>query len=721
MKHPVIGDKHFYILLALFVACAVLYYFGELVILYGWEALRWPIFYTIHDLQRMLFLVPVLYSSYYYRLRGAILANIISLLIFLPRAIFVAPGLETTIRTAFFVIMAAVFSVLTVLIFNQRDKQNKLMEAVKQSEEKNRVVLDQMYDSYYEVDLAGNFTFVNNSVCRNLGYSREELIGSNYRITVPDDDIKPVLIAFNEVFRTGAPNTGFAHGILCKDGRIIFVESSISLRKNEKGEIIGFRSISRDVTEHKQAEEDLRLREAHLRSLVNILQFDTASVQDFLDYALNEAIKLTESKIGYIYYYDEETKEFTLNTWSQDVMKECTIAEKKTQYHLEKTGIWGEAVRQRKPIVVNDFQSPHPLKKGYPEGHAKLYKYLTVPVFRENRIVAVVGVANKQSDYTQTDILQLTLLMDSVWKATYSKQAGEALRESEKKYRLLIENINDVFYTLDNLGNITYVSPVVERFTLYKVSDLIGKPFIPLIYPDDLPGLLDSFNRLVSGQLEPWEFRILDKDGRIIFVRTSSRPIYENGEIVGITALMTDITGRKQMEQKLEEIATHDFLTGLPNRVLLLDRFTVAAAMAQRNKARLAVMSLDLDKFKLINDVYGHGAGDQVLKIIGTRLTAVIRASDTLARIGGDEFVLVTMETGRMEDATAVAQKILDSFKEPLLIDGNHLYVSTSIGIAIYPEDGQDLETLTKKSDAAMYYSKGHGRNQFKFFSDGDV
>jgi len=178
---------------------------------------------------------------------------------------------------------------------------------------------------------------------------------------------------------------------------------------------------------------------------------------------------------------------------------------------------------------------------------------------------------------------------------------------------------------------------------------------------------------------------------------------------------------RKQMEKKLEEMATHDFLTGLPNRVLLLDRFTIAAALAHRNKSRLAVMSLDLDKFKPINDILGHDAGDQVLKVISTRFTGIIRASDTLARVGGDEFTLVMLETRQVEDAAAIAQKILDSFTEPLSIDGHQLHSSISIGIAIYPEDAEDLEILTKKSDAAMYYSKGHGRNQFKFFGDGDV
>jgi diguanylate cyclase (GGDEF)-like protein/PAS domain S-box-containing protein len=320
--------------------------------------------------------------------------------------------------------------------------------------------------------------------------------------------------------------------------------------------------------------------------------------------------------------------------------------------------------------------------------------------------------------YEGGQVVGITALMTDI---TERKRAEQALRQSEEKYRALVENINDVFYTLDNQGNITYVSPVIERFSKYKVSDLIGKHFSELIYPDDLPALLDRFTRLLSGQLEPWEFRILDKDGRIIFVRTSSRPAYENGEVVGITTLLTDITERKQMEQKLRELATHDFLTGLPNRVLLTDRFIIAVALARRNKARLAVMSLDLDKFKTINDTLGHAAGDQVLKIVTTRLTGLIRASDTIARIGGDEFILMMLETKRMEDATTIAQKILDSFAEPLSIDGHQLVLSTCIGIAFYSEDAEDLETLIKKSDAAMYYAKGHGRNQFKFFSDSDV
>ncbi|HBC89765.1 MAG TPA: hypothetical protein DCZ94_22735 [Lentisphaeria bacterium] len=178
----------------------------------------------------------------------------------------------------------------------------------------------------------------------------------------------------------------------------------------------------------KKEIEQKKLSEARLESLLKISHYKATGIQDLLDFALEEAISLTKSKIGYIYLYNEEKKEFILNSWSKDVMKECTITNPQTVYQLEKTGIWGEAVRQRKPILMNDFLSPHPLKKGYPEGHAKLFKYLTVPVYVEDKIVAVAAVANKETDYDQSDIRQLSLLMDSVWKYVERKEA-EAERE----------------------------------------------------------------------------------------------------------------------------------------------------------------------------------------------------------------------------------------------------------------------------------------------------
>ena len=182
---------------------------------------------------------------------------------------------------------------------------------------------------------------------------------------------------------------------------------------------------ARYISERQRTEEKIRRDEARLRRLVDILQHPSETIQDVLDSALDQAIQLTESKIGYIYHYHEDRREFVLNSWSRDVLPACTVAKPQTCYELAGTGLWGEAVRQRQPIIDNDFQSAHPLKKGYPEGHVQLFKFMTIPVFKGENIVGVVGLANKESDYDQTDILQISLLMETVWKIIEGMRAEE--------------------------------------------------------------------------------------------------------------------------------------------------------------------------------------------------------------------------------------------------------------------------------------------------------
>jgi diguanylate cyclase (GGDEF)-like protein/PAS domain S-box-containing protein len=631
---------------------------------------------------------------------------------------FFNSGAVNALAITGYILLNICFTISLVLMVN-----NRLLTDVKAEEEKFRLLVENSHDIIYTLTPEGVFTFVSPAWTALLGHPVKDVNGHPFQPFVHPDDLPACVAWLQKVMETGQSQSGIEYRVRHIDGSWRWHTSSAVPLKDESGKIVGFEGIASDISEHKREEEDMRLREVHLQSLVNILQYDTASVQDFLDNALDQSIKLTGSKIGYIYYYDEETKEFTLNTWSKEVMQECTIAEKKAKYHLEKTGVWGEAVRQRKPIVMNDFLAPHALKKGFPEGHAKLYKYLTVPVFRENRIVAVVAVANKESDYTQTDILQLTLLMDSVWNASSGKYneflARERMKELQAIYGLAELNTREGI-TLDNLYQ-EFASILPKSWQYPEITCV-------RVIIDSREFLTNNFTDSTWTLSSPVKVRGTVV-GRIDVSYLENRPMFDEGPFLKEERMLLDtlaerigrITERRRMEQKLEEMATHDFLTGLPNRVLLTDRFTMAAALAHRNKARLAIMSLDLDNFKTINDTLGHAAGDEVLKTVSARLTGIIRASDTLARIGGDEFILVMMESDHKDDASTIAQKILDAFIEPFLIDGRPVHLSTSIGIAIYPEDAEDLETLLKKSDSAMYYSKGHGRNRFKFFGDGDV
>jgi diguanylate cyclase (GGDEF)-like protein len=204
------------------------------------------------------------------------------------------------------------------------------------------------------------------------------------------------------------------------------------------------------------------------------------------------------------------------------------------------------------------------------------------------------------------------------------------------------------------------------------------------------------------------------KDGSTVQVEIST-----NGAICGgqklVFCVCRDITERKKIEQKLSKMATHDALTELPNRLLLTDRFDISVARAKRNAGNVSIMMLDLDHFKYVNDTLGHDIGDKLLKAIGNMLKGIVRKSDTVARMGGDEFVLLLPEVNDLQNIQRIAQKILDDFKKPFPINGHNLLITTSIGIAVYPSDGEDFESLMTSADKAMYYAKESGRNNYKF------
>src|SRR5256885_690376 len=185
----------------------------------------------------------------------------------------------------------------------------------------------------------------------------------------------------------------------------------------------------------------------------------------------------------------------------------------------------------------------------------------------------------------------------------------------------------------------------------------------------------------------------------------------------GFVCVVRDITERTYAEEQIKHLAYHDALTNLPNRLLFKDRVTVALSHAQRDNSRLAVLFLDLDRFKVINDSLGHNIGDQLLQAVAARVHDCVRDSDTLARLGGDEFTLLLPGLIRSDDAAPVAQKILDAVRSPFHIEGREFYISTSIGISLFPEDGSDAETLIKNADTAMYQAKEQGRDNYQLFN----
>lgn len=266
---------------------------------------------------------------------------------------------------------------------------------------------------------------------------------------------------------------------------------------------------------------------------------------------------------------------------------------------------------------------------------------------------------------------------------------------------------------------ITYVNPAFERITGYAGEDVLGRNGRFMLGNDreqlGLQEILAAFREEREGNAVLRNYR---KDGSLFWNELSISPVRdESGHVSHFVGIINDITERKLYEEQLEFQANHDGLTGLPNRNLLADRIGQALTYAERYRKLVAVLFVDLDHFKFINDSLGHDMGDRLLQIVGQRLTECVRSIDTVARHGGDEFVMVLPDLTESEDAAKVAQKMQDAVGQPFKIGEHEFVVSCSTGISIYPRDGEDAQTLLKNADAAMYHAKEHGRNNFQFFT----
>jgi diguanylate cyclase (GGDEF)-like protein/PAS domain S-box-containing protein len=303
------------------------------------------------------------------------------------------------------------------------------------------------------------------------------------------------------------------------------------------------------------------------------------------------------------------------------------------------------------------------------------------------------------------------------------KQLEAKFREAEAKYRALVEHIPAVTYVsvFDKSSSTLYISPKIETMLGFSQEEWMEDPEIwfKQLHPEDHERVLAELARSHdNGGPFISEYRLFARDGRVLWVHDEAAVIKdESGRFRFLHGVMLDITERKRAEEAIIHQAYHDSLTDLPNRVLFKDRLTLALAHARRNKRLLAVMFLDLDRFKNINDTLGHERGDQFLKNIAERLKNLFREGDTIARLGGDEFALILPEINQMHDAVKIAQRIMETIKQPWSLANHEFHTTISIGIAVYPNDGEDVETLLKNSDIAMYRAKERGRDNYQFYN----
>jgi len=299
------------------------------------------------------------------------------------------------------------------------------------------------------------------------------------------------------------------------------------------------------------------------------------------------------------------------------------------------------------------------------------------------------------------------------------KKSEEILKASEERYRTILENIEDAYYEVDLKGKLTFFNESLCRISGFSREELMGTKARQYVDKIAVEKILKVARKVYqTGLPEKYsDFEIICRDGFKRHIEISSSLMRDlSGKPIGLRGIARDIDERKKAEATIFHMAYHDTLTGLPNRLLFNDRLNVAMSAAQRNNKRFAVMMLDLDGFKLVNDSLGHDIGDLLLQNAGDRLRGHLRKSDTVARMGGDEFMLLLPEINQKKDAEIIAGKIVNSFHRVFILKNHELKITASIGIAIYPDSGVDFDTLKKNADIAMYKVKEKGRDNFQIY-----
>jgi diguanylate cyclase (GGDEF)-like protein/PAS domain S-box-containing protein len=544
--------------------------------------------------------------------------------------------------------------------------------ALRASEEKYRAILEEMQEAYFEVDVAGNLTFFNDALSRILGYAREDLLGRNNRTLQDPEDAASSYAQLNAVFETGVAAQNVEWMVRRRDGQKRCFAASVALIRNGRGDKVGFRGVGRDVTEWKKTEDALRESEQRFRDL-----YDNAPVGYHEIDGEGRYLRVNRTELQMLGYAEHEMVgrpawEFIVETVSQSAIK----AKISGQMPLE------------------------PFERTFRRKDGSL-----VPMLMEDRLLfdasgRPCGIRSALSDITAR------------------RRAQDDLRESEERYRQLVELSPDAI-AVHSDGIFVFVNSAAARLFGAKCpEELLGQRAIDFVHADSQEVVLERERRIQEdGSAVPLlEQKLVRLDGSPVDVEVAAMPLlYHDRPAVQI--VVRDITERKQAEAQIRELAYHDTLTGLPNRLLFSDRLAMALAQAQRQQRKVAVLFIDLDRFKVINDSLGHSVGDRLLQAVSARIQESIREGDTIARLGGDEFTLLLPGLMESVDAAKVAEKVLEVLRLPFDLETSELFVTASIGVSVYPHDGADVEELVKNADTAMYRAKEQGRDNYQLYT----
>jgi diguanylate cyclase (GGDEF)-like protein/PAS domain S-box-containing protein len=524
------------------------------------------------------------------------------------------------------------------------------------------------------VDPDGTLRYANPAWERVLGYDPEEAIGTmNVLDHVHPEDIAHVLEETEKALAEGGIITNEAeYRFRRKDGSWSWMES-VSTYLLDDPTVGGVVVASRDITERRRVEAALRESEQRFR-------------RSFRDSAIGMALVATDGR------------------WLQVNRSLCEMVGYPQEELLEKT--------------FQDITHPDDLEKDLDHlrrllaGEIRTYQMEKRYFHREGHVVWILLSVSLVHDEESEPLYFVSQIQD----VSERKRAVEKIREAEERYRTLVERIPVVTYMQQpgEPSRTTYISPQYESILGYSVEEVLSYPehWVKILHPDDRERVLAEDERTNRSE-EPFvmEYRKIAKNGSVVWIRDEATIVRdEEGRSYYWLGIQTDVTERKRMEERLEHRAFHDPLTGLANRQLFVDRLGQALRRTRRRKkGRVALLFLDLNGFKVVNDSLGHEVGDLLLVAVVDRLKGCLRSEDTLARFGGDEFVVLVEDVEAADEAARVAERIIDELRHRFVLDGRELYARASIGIAIGEDRTKDPNDLLRDADTAMYRAKDEG------------
>lgn len=553
-------------------------------------------------------------------------------------------------------------------------QQKQAEIALRQERDIHRKYIDTIQTILLILDSEGRIQLINPAGCKVLGYKEDDLLGKNWFDTcLPQSAGKEETVAVFRQLMKGDNNQTeyFENQVLCSDGSQRLTAWHNGLLEDTSGNISGVISSGQDITEQRMAQAQLEESELRL---------------------------LKAERIAHLGHWELDI-DTQVAHWSDEIL-----------------AIFGLSKPQRAgpdllATIVNPSDWPGveaSLSAAMAEGKEHKVEYrIRRPDGNERWVFC-----RAEKQYDDDDCGKLVGIVQDI---SERKKVEERLRLSAS----VIQNTSEGVIICDIDGNVIEVNPAFCEILGYSHDEVIGRN--PRVWQSGRHG--PNFYREMWRALDEvgqWKGEIWNrsKSGALVPEWLNiSKVLDANAEVSHYVAVFSDISQIKQSQEKLDYLAHHDALTDLPNRLLLNERLEHALLRAGRHSARLAVLFLDLDRFKQINDSMGHLTGDQLLQAVTKRLRQTCRQDDTIARVGGDEFVLLMEDISRQEDAVAAAQKLLAAFDAPFILEDHEIHITASLGICIYPRDGDDAATLLRNADAAMYRAKEEGRNTFQFYS----